>query len=312
MNDIQLDWLTAVPVLLAAARTGSATQAAAALGVSPATALRRIEAAEVALGVRLFDRTPGGLLPTLGLERALPWAEQIEAAAFGLSRDLRGLESAPTGTVRFALLPSASAWFIAPALGRLRARHPDLVVELLTGSTVVDLVRREADLAMRVVRPTHPDLVSRPLGTARLAVVAAPALIDTLQPCTLADLPWLCWDASVDAAEQRWLDAVVPNARVVLRASDLETLLRAAVAGVGVMVTTEALATRIGGLARVPVTTPPMPQSTIYLVAHRALRPVPRIAAVWAWLIDEFELLERDGALRLDNAPTPSAGAVRP
>jgi len=64
------------------------------------------------------------------------------------------------------------------------------------------------------------------------------------------------------------------------------------------LVVSEALAARAGGLVRVPLPTPPLPEGVVYLVAHRALRPVPRIAALWEWLIDEFEALEREG-LRL-------------
>lgn len=305
MIETPLPWLDGVPVLLAAARTGSATQAAGALGISPATALRRLESLEDALGVRFFDRTPSGLLPTEALALALPWAEQVESAAIELAREVQGVETRPAGVVRMAILPAVSSWFVAPTLGALRQRHPDLVLELVARSQVADLVRREADLALRVVKPTHPELVVRKLVEVPLAVVAAPSLIDAVQPRSLADLPWLAWDGTVDAAEQRWLDAVVPDARVVLRSTELETLLQACRAGAGAMALGEPLARRAGGLVHVPVPTPPMPASTLYLVAHRALRPVPRIAAVWDWLVEAFTDAEQRGELRLEPGRPP-------
>jgi DNA-binding transcriptional LysR family regulator len=293
-----LDWLAGLPVLLACAREGSATQAAARLGISPATALRRLESLEEHLGVRLFDRTPSGLLPTVASELALPWAEQVEGAALGLWREVQGLERRAAGVVRFALLPTVASWFLAPAVGRLRTRHPEVLLELLAASAVVDLVRREADLAMRVLRPTHPDLVVKKLAEVRLAVVASPAFLATHPVTSLAALPYLAWDRTIDAGEQRWLDAVVPNANVVLRSTELETLLQAAIAGWGALVVGEPLAVR-AGLVRVPVPTPPMPEVPLWLVAHRALRPVPRIAAVWDWVVDEFAALEEAGGHHL-------------
>ena len=101
--------LLGIPSMRAVQQTGSGTAAAHSLGVSPATVIRRIESLEAAIGVRLFDRTSSGMLPTLALQRVLPWAEQIAANASALEREVSGLESQAEGVVRVALLPAFSA-----------------------------------------------------------------------------------------------------------------------------------------------------------------------------------------------------------
>jgi DNA-binding transcriptional LysR family regulator len=289
MDETPAHWLGHLPILVAAARTGSASAVSRELGIGTATVLRRLAALEEALGTPLFDRTPSGLVPTAALELALPWAEQIDAAAIQLQRELSSLETLPTGVVRLALLPTLAAWFVAPALPRLRARHPGLIVELEPAAAVVDLVRREADLALRAVRPQTGDLVTQRVATVAFGAFASPQLLDQIRPQHLADLPWVAWDARMaEAPEARWLGAAVPDATVVLRSADLESLVSAAQVGVGALVTWAPLAAE-AGLVPVPLPAPAAPSGALWLVAHRSLRRVPRVAAVWDWLVEEFD-----------------------
>ena len=304
MAETPISWLDGIPVVLAAARQGSATAAGAQLRSSTATTLRRLQRIEDALGVALFDRTPGGLRPTGALERALPWAEQIEAAAHGLMRELHGLETEASGTVRVALLSGLSSWFLAPHAPELRRRHPDITLELVPASAVVALEQRQADLALRLIRPNSPDFVVEELVSVPMRVVAAETLLNQVRPTSLSDLPWLDWDQTVGTAsgESRWLSSSVPEARVVLRSNELATLIRAAQEGVGAIVLGEQLAVVAGGLRAVPMATPHLPVIRIYLVAHRAVRPVPRIDAVWQWIREIFSDTQRAALGSLDEA----------
>lgn len=285
--------LAHVDLILAIARAGSATRAAEALGTTAATVLRRLERFEEELGARLFDRLPSGLRPTPALALVKPWAEQAETAAIGMLRELSGLESRPAGTVRLAVVPATAALFVIPALPRLRASYPDITLELAPSTAVVDLSLREADLAIRTVRPDKGDLVVQQLATVRLRVMAAPSL-RIKKGARLHELPWLAYDRTLDhIPESRWLAAHVPDARVVMRSTELGTLIAAARAGLGVVLTAEAVAERAGGLVPVPIVTPPSPDGALWLVAHGALRPVARVAAVWDWVIDSFQARRR-------------------
>jgi DNA-binding transcriptional LysR family regulator len=280
--------LAHVDMILAIARAGSATRAAEALGTTAATVLRRLESFEATIGARLFDRLPSGLRPTPALALVKPWAEQAEMAAVGMLRELSGLERRPEGTVRIAVVPATAALFVVPALPKLRAAFPDITVELAPATALVDLSLREADIAIRTVRPEKGDLVVQQLASVRLRVMRAPSLA-IKKGAKLSDLPWLAYDRTLDhIPESRWLAAHVPDARVVMRSTELGTLLAAAKAGIGVVLMADAVAERAGGLVPVPIPMPASPEGALWLVAHAALRPVARVAAVWDWLLDSL------------------------
>lgn len=279
--------LGGIDLLRALDETRSATQTAARLGTTTATVLRRLEALEARLGARLFDRLPTGLRPTPAVDLARPWAEQAHAAGAALLREICNTEQTASGVVRLAVPPAVAALFVVPALPSLRALHPDIVLELAPATAVVDLTLREADLAIRTFRPESGDLVVQRLARARLAVVRAPSLRLPRGHDPRTSLPWLGWDRSLaHIPEMSWLLAHVKESRIVFRATELSILLRAAQQGVGALVVAEPIARRAGGLVEVDVG--PMPSGGVHLVAHRALRGVPRVAAVWDWLLRSF------------------------
>jgi len=278
--------------LLAMAEERSATRAARRLVTTPATVLRRLDALEEALGVRLFDRLPTGLLPTPALERILPWAEQAVGAVVGMQRETSGLEEAPRGTVRVAVPTAVASSFLVPALPDFRARHPDIVIEFASEVAVVDLPHRDADLALRTLRPTQGALVARKLAPFRFVLACAPSLLGGARrtkrrKVNLSALPWIQWDTrTMDVAEARWLAEHVPDAQVVMRASDMPTIMRAAQLGLGAIVVAEPLAAQFDGLVSIP-TKLALPEGATWLVAHQALRHVPRVDAVWNWIVDD-------------------------
>jgi DNA-binding transcriptional LysR family regulator len=284
MNDTPDEVAAGIGTLLEVARTGSATRAAHELKTTAATVLRRLGALERALGARLFDRSPSGLLPTPALERVLPWAEQAASALGRMKDELAGLEREPVGSVRLALLPGLASFLVTRGLDSFLKQHPGLTLELAPASAVVDLTRREADLALRTIRPETGDLVAQRLVAFPLAVMVAPSFARRHPKARLRDLPWLTFsDALSSTPESTWLRENVPDAHVVLRAPELQSLLSAAQAGVGALVIAEPLG-HVAGLVKVRVRAA-MPEGALWIVAHRALRPVPRVAAVWDWLV---------------------------
>lgn len=305
---LPLDLLVAIPAVLATAEEGSATQAAARLGTTPATVLRRIGAAESVLGVKLFDRLPTGLVGTAALTAVLPWAQRFATSIDGMQRDVAGLDVRPDGIVRVAVPPTAASHILIPELHRLHERAPGVVVEFDSAVRVLDLGQREADIAVRGRKPTDGDLVLRRLADYDLVPVCAPSLAERYRhsPSTL---PWVSWERSMSAIhEARWLADAVPDARVVLRASDLVTLLHAARAGVGVVLAPSQIAALEGGLVQVPLPGVQLPSGASWLVTHRALRRVDRVAVVWDWIAETFEALAARTSLALPMAwvdPTP-------
>jgi DNA-binding transcriptional LysR family regulator len=301
-NDMPPEILAGLDALLGVARRGSATRAARDLRTTPARVLRRLGALEASLGATLFDRTPGGLVPTPALELVLPWAEQAAGAIGQMRSELAGLERAPVGAVHLALFPGLAGFLVTRGLGAFLEAHPGLSLDFEPASAIVDLTRREADLAIRTVRPTAGDLVVQRLASYSLCPMAAPDLAHRRPKRRLADLPWLDFSAALSGTpESTWLRGHLPGARVVLRATDMQVLLSAAQAGIGVLLVAEQLG-RVAGL--VPITTrAQMPEGTLWLVAHQALRPVPRVDAVWSWLLSAFKPDE--------TAATPPGGPRR-
>jgi DNA-binding transcriptional LysR family regulator len=290
MNKTQVV-LENTPLLLALAESGSATRAAQTLGITTATALRRLETVEAALSTQLFDRHSNGLRPRPALELVTPWAEQAASAATGMLREVTGAESHPVGAVRLALPPAIGTLFVVPELGSLRAQYPDLTLEIAPASAIVNLTTREADLAIRAVKPESGDLVAQKLVDYRISVFKAPDF--KLPPAFLPqDLPWLGFDANLARSpESRWLAQYVPDARFVMRSSDLVTLLVAAQRGLGVLAASEPAVEKVGGLVpfELPVDTKDGPQGSLWLVAHQALRRVARVNAVWDWTMTCFQ-----------------------
>jgi DNA-binding transcriptional LysR family regulator len=284
-----------VRIFLAIRRHRTLAAAAARLELDTSTVSRRLAALEEALGVPLFERTREGLLPARAAEQVLAAAEAMEAAHARLTRDASEVEAAAEGIVRVSTAPGMSSVFVAPLLAKLRRRYPKISIELDAAVRPRDLTRHEADLALRSVRSQGADLVTRRLLSARWVAAAAPALARRLgELAAWEDVPWIAWDRDLASLPYaRWLAQHVPAADVALRTSDFLAQLAAAASGLG------ALLAPIPYLPRaklVPLRyTPGLRASAeawhtdeLWIVGHRALRDVPRVAAVWTFLIEEL------------------------
>jgi DNA-binding transcriptional LysR family regulator len=288
-----------VRLFLALHRQRTLAAAARATGLDPSTLSRRLAALEALIGAPLFDRTREGLVPCAGAELLLPAAEEMEQAHGRFSRDASHFERAVEGTVRLSVPPGLAEAFVGPALVRLRGHHPGLRIELDASLAFVDLTRREADLALRTRRPASGDLVSLKLGERRWTPMqAAAAAAGRRAVKNWGELPWIGWgDDLASFPPARWVSRHVPRAALILRTSHFTTQVAAVSAGLGVALLPPAYA-RVAPVAPVRAAAPlapslrELPTSETWLVGHRALRKVPRVAAVWAFLADEFARFE--------------------
>jgi DNA-binding transcriptional LysR family regulator len=288
-----------VRLFLALYRERKLAAAGASVGLDASTLSRRLAALEESLATRLFERTRDGLVPTEGAELLLPAAEEMAAAHARFVQDASGFEREASGTVRLSVPPGLAEFFVVPALARLRARFPLVAIELDVSIRFADLTRREADIAVRTRRPTSGDLVSVKVSERRWLPMLARKQASRYKPIkTWGDLPWIGWGEDMqDFPAAKWLAAHVPASAIVLSSSHAPAQVSAAAAGLGAALLPSTLAAR-AGLA--PVRCAPtlaasleqLPATETWLVSHRALRAVPRIAAVWAFLSEELARVE--------------------
>jgi DNA-binding transcriptional LysR family regulator len=282
-----------VRIFLAVYRRKTIAAAATRLGVDGSTVSRRLAALEHDLGEQLFERTREGLHPARAAERVVAAAEAMEAAHARLARDATDPERLAEGVVRIATAPGLSSSFVAPALPRLRKQYPRITIELDSSVAPRDLTRREADLALRSVRSQGADLVTTRLATSQWVAAASPRLAARLGTIARWDAaPWINWDRDLASlAPAKWVAQRAGD--IALRTSDFPAQLAAARAGLGLLLVPRPyIAT--SGLAEVAFAAalaPGWPSDDLWLVGHKALRDVPRVAAVWAFLIAEFREL---------------------
>ncbi|WP_428394649.1 LysR family transcriptional regulator [Lichenicoccus sp.] len=156
---------------------GSLSAAARQLGLTQPTVARHIEALEQAIGADLFLRSPRGLAPTETAIELLPYAETLAATAAALMRTASGRRDAVRGCVRISASEVVGVEHLPPILARLRERHPGLVLELVLSNALDDLLRRDADIAVRMVAPTQQALLARKLPPVALGLHATSAYL---------------------------------------------------------------------------------------------------------------------------------------
>lgn len=175
--------------LHAVLQTGSLSAAARARGLTQPTLGRHIEALEQKLGSPLFLRSPRGLQPTeLALELA-PRLEDMAAAAAAALRDVAGAADQDGGVVRLTASEVIGCEILPPILADFQAKHPQVEIELILSNQLADLTRRDADIAIRMARPTQNTLVARKIGLMRLNLYAAPEYVARRgRPCSVEEI----------------------------------------------------------------------------------------------------------------------------
>ncbi|MBX7277926.1 LysR family transcriptional regulator [Pseudomonas sp. ERGC3:05] len=145
-------------------KEGSLSGAARLLGITQPTVGRHIAALELALGVVLFTRSPTGLLPTAVAHTLRAHAETMERTAAALERAASAQGDEVRGVVRISASEVVGVEVLPPIITQLRRQHPHLRVELILSNRLIDLLQLEADIAVRMVRPSQEQLLARRVG----------------------------------------------------------------------------------------------------------------------------------------------------
>jgi DNA-binding transcriptional LysR family regulator len=277
-------------VFLALIREGNTVGAARRLGLDHSTVSRRLSALETTLGTRLFDRSPRGLAPTETAATLIPHAERIESELILAAGSLGQRDAQVSGSVRLATPEVFGNCLVAPHIGLLRERHPDLTLELAPETRSISLSKREADIAITVRQPPHGRLVARKLTDYRLGLFASPEYLARHPPITMrADLETHDFvsyvDELLDFPELLALNMARLGGRIVFRSSSSASQTSAVAAGAGIGMLHN-FAVR-GDPRLVPVLPGAIEAArTYWIVIHADLQRVPRIRAVVDFLTE--------------------------
>lgn len=273
-----------IRLFLELAREGSLSAAARRLKVDHSTVARRIAKLEKDLGLRLFDRLARGYVLTDEGETLRLSAERMEAEAIALQRQASG-RPLLQGTVRISTSPMLASLFLAPRLTDLRDRHPDIRVALAGDNRVVDLHRREADIALRLAKPKESGLIARRMGTVGFGFYATARYLAKTKP---KDYGFIGYDGALNQISQnQWLETQLRGRPIVFLCADMTTMYHAACADMGVAVLPHFAGTTDSRLRRVTADTA-APDRDVWLMVHPDLRRAPRIRAVMDYLVALF------------------------
>lgn len=275
--------------VLAVHRSGSLAGAARALNVSHVTVFRRIECLEKDLGVRLFDRKKQGYVATPVAAELVQQAEQVEEQINAIERRIWRKDSEVHGTVRLTSTDTIATTILPDVLAKLRARHPQLVIENIISHDPFNIIRRDADIAIRHTMSPPEMLIGHQLTPVRYAIYAGRKFAPRRgRAPDLAKLPWVSPDDSpVEYRFIRWIREHGHESQVVLRCNSFVALATAVQAGVGVGILSCFTAESLGGLVRISPTIRDV-EWQYWILTHPELRDVARVSTVYAFLRKSF------------------------
>ncbi len=288
------DW-SLLEAFVAVAEAGSLSAAARARSTSQPTLSRHLAALEAKLGQRLMQRGRDGVTLTPAGLKLFDEARKMADAAARISMLAENGHDALSGTVRITASCVVASLLLPAMLTGLRQQEPGLAIEVVASDETSNLLRREADIAIRMYRPTQPDVITRKVAEYATGIFAAPSYLAQWglprTPEDMLDHDVIGYDRSmlvIDGLEAAGVK--VERDFFAFRSDDQVVCWQMVVAGYGI-----GFMSRPVGRAEPRVveieTTAPMPSLPVWLTAHGELRSQPRVRRVYDWLAQELAKL---------------------
>lgn len=286
-------------IALAIARAGSLTGAGKDMGHDHSTIFRWLNAMEKRRGVQLFDRNSGQYVPTEAGLQMVTSAERLEAEIMALDRLIAGRDTRLSGRLRITSSETLAYRILNEVLASFRREHDGIEIELLVDNRQLDLLRREADIAIRATRPHEGELFGRKIASTPWTFYGSGSyLADRGYPTDLTSLSEhaiVGWDSSAVAAASEWLTENIPSYAFAYRSSSLINQLMAVKAGLGLALLPCYLGDLEPDIERI---LEPLDELTreLWLITHKDLRTTARVRAffdhVGGGLLARRDLLE--------------------
>jgi len=291
------DWAL-VRSFLAVLDAGSVSAAAKRSGARQPTLSRHVAELEAQLGAPLFERTGRGVVPTGAALAIVDAARRMEDAALALGRGLASARSLTRGVVRVTTSQVAATWLLPTVLARLQREHPEIEIELVASNELTNLLRREADIAVRMVRPVQQSLIARKLGEIEIVAAAHQRYLADAPPLRVPEdlaahrlIGFDRDDAIIRGAARMGL--VLSRGDFALRTDDQVAYGRLVAAGAGIgFVARYNLRDWPGVVAVLPALA--VGALPCWLAVHREIRSNPLVRTVYDFLASEIPPLLRN------------------
>lgn len=274
-----------LPLILALSRARTLAGAAESLDIDLSTVFRRLNALETRLRVRLFDRSAKGYQLTAAGERAAGAAERVETELLSLDREISGRDQQLSGRLRVTASETLSHSVLPALFASFQKLHPRIELILTIDNRIMDLSRREADVALRVRRPTDPGLFGRRLTGVAWAFYGPATGSGHLRregsSFHFGKHVVIGWDEPARIVASDWIAEHVPPERIGFRCNSLVNQLVAVRAGLGIALLPCYLADRDPGVRRMSGVLPDL-TSELWIVTHQDLKNTARIRAFLA------------------------------
>ena len=280
--DIHWDDYRAV---LAVVRNRTLSAAAQHLGVNYTTVARRIARAESATGEVLFERLTDGYRPTEAGHLVARHAAEMETAEHAMLRGLSGRDERLEGELTLTAPQLLIAYGLAPVLEAFGKQHPAVTLRVRAANEILDLNRREADIAIRISRNPGDTLKGLRLAEQQSASFAAPEWAERISDDSQCDVDWLVYEGQPELPDI--VRQTSPGSRVRMRFDDMVAMSAAAQSGLGVVKMPMFLGRSLPGLVQVPLL-PPQPYADIWIVAHPDVWPSAKLEAFRAIAVPHF------------------------
>ena len=272
--------------VLAVARSKSFAGASRRLNVNESTVARRVSHVEQFLNTQLFERNVGTLQPTKAGSLVVERAERMELDVHAIQNKVSGMDQLVVGSVRLTSVPIIINHMLVPELPYLIKSHPQLQIELIAEPRNLSLTKREADIALRLARPSRElSTVTRRIGQLEYAVYARKGK-------KAESMPWIAYEDSMsDLPHARWIREQLLSDQQehgCLMVNDAEAIFWGVKAGIGKSLLPVVIAEKDLKLFRIDYETKHLTRE-VWVLVHPEMRKLARVRVVMDWLVATFQ-----------------------
>ncbi|MCG7963438.1 MAG: LysR family transcriptional regulator [Candidatus Thiodiazotropha taylori] len=282
----KIDW-SDIHQFLAIASAGSATQAAAKLGINHTTVYRRMAGLERKIGKKLFERSTSGWLITPLGEQILSYAESMAEDANTIERKILSDTQDLSGTLRITVGESCTDSILMPVIRQFTTRYPEVQLEIITSTDELDLAAREADIALRATDNPPENLVGKRIGSIAYAIYGNRDLVRMMPSNPDQEVPCITWlgDSHTRPA---WIKDHFPQIHKVYRATSTQTMLSMVRESIGIAKMSCMLCDPDPMLERIPMVSCESGPA-LWVLSHVDLRTTARVRIFRDFLVEALE-----------------------